>query len=368
MTERRFAGRLFGPGLPGAGMNASGCWTESGALRVSAPDTQMAEFPSGTLEIAAAGFNDAGLRISWEGPNGAYAFTIEAEVECRACAASAPPCLNVRLATASGRRSRLERRFRLGWLLLALILILPLIGIGAFLLNSDRIADWAMAHISPRHEARLGDLVLAQTRLQMKIIDHGPAVDALSSIGGRLTAGSPRNYRWFVAERPEVNAFAAPGGVVVVFSGLLRSAGTAEELAGVLAHEVAHVELRHSLRGMIKSLGLRALVALVIGDTSRGAFADAATRLTELRFSREAEQEADDEGLRRLVAARIDPNGMLDFYEKLAGEKRFAPPAILSTHPASGERLLRLRTKVAGLTQIWIPLPVDLETIKKNIR
>lgn len=368
MTDRPFAGRLFGPGLPGAGMNASGRWTESGALRVSTPGAQTIEFQAEALEIAAAGFNDAGLRISWEGSDGDYAFTIESEIERSACSASAPPAVNVRLAAAFGQRSRLERHFRLGWLLLALILTMPLIGISAFLLNADRVADWAVGRISPRHEARLGDLVLAQTRLQMKIIDRGPAVDVVSSIGSKLTAGSPHSYRWFVADRPEVNAFAAPGGVVVVFSGLIRSAGSAEEIAGVLAHEVAHAELRHSLRGMIKSLGLRALVALVTGDTSGGAFADAATRLTELRFSREAEREADDEGLRRLVAARIDPNGMLRFYEKLAGEKRLAPPAILSTHPASGERLLRLRREIAGLTHTWIPLPIDLEVLKMNIR
>lgn len=367
MTDRTFAGRLFGPGLPGAGMNATGCWTESGALRVSTPGAQPAEFQAETLEIAAAGFDDAGLRISWEGPDGAGTFMVESEVERSACAASAPSGLNSRIAAASGRRSRLERRFRIGWLLLALFLTLALIGIGAFLLQADRITDWAVAHISPRHEARLGDLVLAQTRLQMKIIDRGPAVDALSSIGSKLTSGSPHSYRWFVADRPDLNAFAAPGGVVVVFSGLLRSAGSAEELAGVLAHEVAHAELRHSLRGLIKSLGLRALVALMVGDASGGVFADAATRLTELRFSREAEREADDEGLRRLVAARIDPHGMLRFYEKLAGEKRLAPPAILSTHPASGERLTRLRREVAGLTQTWIALPIDLEALQKNI-
>lgn len=261
----------------------------------------------------------------------------------------------------------LERRFRFGAVLLGLILILPLLGIGLFLGNSDRFADLVVNRISTGHEARLGDLVLAQTRLQMKIIDSGPAVEAISAIGSRLTTGSVHRYRWFVADRPDINAFAAPGGVVVVYSGLIRAAGSAEELAGVLTHEIAHAELRHSLRGVLKSLGLRALVGLVSGDISGSVFADAATRLTELRFSRDAESEADAEGLRRLVAAGIDPAGMIRFYEKLAAEQRLLPPPILSTHPATGERLELLRQEVSLQKGKWRLLPVDIQSIKSSL-
>lgn len=200
----------------------------------------------------------------------------------------------------------------------------------------------------------------------MKLIDRGPAVEAISAIGRRLTTGSAHRYRWFVADRPDINAFAAPGGVVVVYRGLLRSADSAEELAGVLTHEIAHAELRHTLRGVIKSLGLRALVSLLIGDLSGSVFTEAATRLTELSFSREAEREADAEGLRRLVAARIDPNGMVHFYEKLAAEQRLSPPPILSTHPATGERLESLRREVSGQKGPWQALPVDMQSIKST--
>jgi len=155
---------------------------------------------------------------------------------------------------------------------------------------------------------------------------------------------------------------------VVVFSGLIRAADSAEELAGVLAHEISHAELRHTLRGVIKSLGLRALVALVIGDISGSVFTDAATRLTELRFSRDAEREADAEGLRRLVAARIDPAGMISFYEKLAAEQRLSPPPLFSTHPATGERLELLRQEVTRQKGKWQPLPVDIHSIKSSFK
>lgn len=368
MSNTAFRGLLFGPGLPGAGVPAAGRWSGGGFLHVTAEGIASHELQADHPVIDAAGFNAMSLRISWQDDSGgAYAFIIDAESERIICRTSAPATATRHLAAAAGATTRLERRFRFGALLLILILALPLLGIGLFLGNSDRFADWAVKHISTGHEAQLGDLVLAQTRLQMKIIDRGPAVEAISVIGSRLTTGSVHRYRWFVADRPETNAFAAPGGVVVVYSGLIRAAGSAEELAGVLTHEVAHAELRHTLRGVIKSLGLRALVALVLGDISGSVFADAATRLTELRFSRDAEREADAEGLRRLVAARIDPAGMIRFYEKLAAEQRLSPPPILSTHPATGERLDSLRLEVSRLKGKWQPLPVDILSIKSSL-
>lgn len=364
MIDRPFCGRLFGPGLPGTGIPATGSWGEDGRLRVSPEGAEQEELLAENPVIATAGFNAASLRINWQAAGGVYAFIIESEADSNSCRVSAPPETIRYFTSAVGARIKLDRRFRLGGAFLGLILLLPLIGIGVFLLNSDKVADWAVKHISSEQEAQLGELVLTQTKLRMKILDRGPAVDAVNAIGSRLTTGSVHRYRWFVADRPDINAFAAPGGVVVVYSGLIRSAGSAEEIAGVLAHEVAHAELRHSLRGMIKSLGLRALVSLLVGDASGSVFADAATRLTELRFSREAELEADDEALRRLVAARINPNGMLRFYGKLASEQRLSPSAILSTHPATGDRIERLRQEVAQRSENWVPLQVDLGPVR----
>jgi len=105
----------------------------------------------------------------------------------------------------------------------------------------------------------------------------------------------------------------------------------------------------------------------MIGDISGSVFTDAATRLTELRFSRDAEREADKEGLRRLVAARIDPAGMIRFYEKLAEEQRLSPPPILSTHPATGERLATLRREASRQKEKWQTLPVDIQLIKSSL-
>jgi predicted Zn-dependent protease len=200
----------------------------------------------------------------------------------------------------------------------------------------------------------------------MKLDDRGPAVDAVRLIGERLTPGTRLRYRWFVADRPEVNAFAAPGGVVVVFRGLVQAAETPEEVAGVLAHEVAHAELRHGLRATVKGMGFRALLALALGDLSGTALEAMVADLTELRFSRDAEREADAEGLRRLAAARIDPRGMVRFFERVRDEAGAAVPALLSTHPAPAERLEALRRETAALRIDATPLPLDWAAVKRG--
>jgi len=364
MTDSPFIGRLFGPGIPGGGVVAGAAWEQSGRLRITTLDAGHSPLYAEQPSLTSGGFNAEGIRIAWQDGEACWVFIVDAGEEQARCTATAPPQISGQLNSITREHNRLERRFKIGGALLAFSILLPLLLISLFLANRESVAAWVVQRIPVSHEARLGDLLLAQTRLQMKLIENGPDIAAIRAIGSKLTAGSVHRYRWFVAERPEVNAFAAPGGVVVVFRGLLNAAETPEELAGVLAHEVAHAELRHSLQGMVKSLGLRAAASMAFGDISDSVFTDAATRLTELRFSRDAEREADANGLQRLVAARISPEGMVRFYERLASEKRSYPPALLSTHPSSRERLEWLRREAAGLSGPWQPLQVGLGSNK----
>jgi predicted Zn-dependent protease len=262
---------------------------------------------------------------------------------------------------------RVERRFRLGWFALGLVLLLPFVPVAIFLARTDAVAAWAVDRIPAEQEARFGDLALAQTRARMRLADSGPAADAVRLIGQRLTLGTRLRYRWFVADSPQINAFAAPGGVVVVFSGLIRAAERPEEVAGVIAHEVGHAELRHGLRAVVKGLGFRALLSVALGDLSGGALEEAVANLTELRFSRDAEREADTDGLKRMLAARIDPQGMVRFFERLDEDGKAAVPALLSTHPVTGERLATLRRGVAAAKVEAKPLAVDWAEVKRGL-
>jgi predicted Zn-dependent protease len=151
-----------------------------------------------------------------------------------------------------------------------------------------------------------------------------------------------------------------PGGVIVVHTGLIRATRRPEELAGVLAHEVQHVEQRHSLKAVIKEAGLRGLWAALSGDLGGTLAGQAALELGALRFSRDAEREADARGFETLVARDIDPAGMVDFFGTMAQRTGASPPAWLSTHPASEARqeLLRAMQLALGGRQ-FPPLPVS---------
>jgi Zn-dependent protease with chaperone function len=360
----RIQGRIFGPGLDGAGEVASARWVGKRFV------VDLAGQSLETLDVAvkATGFNAAMLEVSWSAQDGRFAFLIDDPAARAVYTACAPPAVTGGAQEGARAAVRVERRFRLGWALLAALALMPLLFIGWLAVNADTAAGWVVDQIPVAQEAQLGELVLAQTKLQMTLSDSGLAVDAVRQIGEQLTGDTVHQYRWFVADGPALNAFAAPGGVVVVFSGLIRAVDTPEELAGVLAHEVAHAELRHGLRAMVKKLGLQALITVVLGDMSGGMLGEAAAGLTELKFSRDAEREADRNGMQRLLAAGIDPAGMVRFFEKLDQQDKLTPPAFLSTHPDSGERATRLGAEIAALGEIKTrPLAIDWPAVKASM-
>lgn len=326
-------------------------------------------------QLAAAGFEGRDLRLDLRAlrqddadgsaPTGeTYSLFVAAPL-VDAFMRDAPATLIAGRKAASHLARRLDRRFRLALAALALALLVPLLGLSWVLARSDAIAGWVVGRIPPAQEVALGELVLTQTRAGMRLHEDGIAVDAVRGIGELLVGESAYRYRWFVAEGDELNAFAAPGGVVVVYAGLLRTAETPEELAGVLAHEIAHAELRHGLRALVKNLGVRALAAAVLGDIGGGLLADAAAQLGQLKFSRDAEREADVEGLRRLLRAEVDPQGMVRFFARLATKPTDSPPALLSTHPDSEERRQSLAAEIARQPQRgWRELPVDWVAVR----
>nr|WP_315849125.1 M48 family metallopeptidase [uncultured Rhodoferax sp.] len=368
-TPNTFGGRLFAPGLDGVGVPATGQWRQ-GRLVVGVQDgTTEREWPAPEQPtVSAGGFNAAQLSVAWPVDGGQLQFFVDAGAARTAFAAGMPASLAQPHGVAQRAARGVERRFKFWWAALAAVALLPVLAVALLVLRGGDVVNWAVRQIPHAQEAKLGDLVLAQTRAQMRVIDSGPAVDAVKHIGERLTLGTLHRYRWLVVDSQEMNAFAAPGGVVVVYSGLLKSTDTPEEAAGVIAHEVAHAELRHGLQGLLKSLGLRAGAAVLLGDWSGAVLSEATTSLLEMQFSREAETQADAEGLRRLVAAKINPAGMARFMDKLAAKSQGAtPPELLSTHPASAERATQLRALAGQHPGPWEPLALDWATVKASL-
>jgi len=256
----------------------------------------------------------------------------------------APAALQPQLQRGWGERQR-NRRQVSGWLA----------GLTGAAVVASALLWWQGSHaigalagwIPLSTEKQLGELALAQVRAQGGISEHGVAQQTLQEIGRKLTAGSRYQYRWLVKQDDTVNAFAMPGGIIVVHTGLLRQAGDPGELAGVLAHEVQHVEQRHSLRQMISSLGWGALVGLTIGDISAVA-AMLAHQAGTLYFSRDMEEEADRLGLLALQRAQIRPDGMLRFFQKLDDKDKGVTPGWISSHPQTAARAQQIESLIAA--------------------
>ena len=218
-------------------------------------------------------------------------------------------------------------------------------------------------------EEKLGLTVLEGLPKPLAPTSDPEKENALKAIVDRLLTADPNqpyDIRIHISPFQMVNAVALPGGHIIVFQGLLNTADSPEELAGVLAHEIQHVLLRHSTRGIIRALTSQILLTLLVGDMngSMEVALDVAGELDGLRHSRNMEREADRHGMEMILSAGIDPSGMVRMFEKLGEqEKRLTQgnktetsepekdssswTQYLSTHPAGNDRVDQLKKQVA---------------------
>jgi Zn-dependent protease with chaperone function len=308
------------------------------------------------VSLGEAGFDRRGLELAWTTAGERWAVHVLDSDAARALLSSPALASTAQTAALLGAQRRGTAVRSLGWILLGGFILLPLVLLLLFVLNANRIAGWIAGRIHIDQELDIGRQAFEGMRPQLKLKDSGVAHEAVNAIGARLTKGSKYKYEFHVAEDASLNAFAFPGGVIVVHTGLIEATTRPEELAGVLAHEVQHVELRHSIRGMVKDLGLRGLFAFATGDLGGSLLGEAAVGLTSLKFSRDDESEADGAGFEALVAADIDPAGMASFFATMSRQAQDAPVAFASTHPASADREAALRERSRATTKTFTPL------------
>jgi predicted Zn-dependent protease len=226
-------------------------------------------------------------------------------------------------------------------------------------LMREKIED-AIAELIPAGiEEQLGRATMTQLAVPTQLCSSEPIKRPVDEIVERLSGALNRNeytFRVSILDDPTVNAFAVPGGYIVLFRGLVERTESPDELAGVLAHEMQHVTQRHSLKGMIRAAGIVSLLSLITGDTS--AIAAAAGQLTHLSFQRADEEDADREGMRVLQRARLDAAGMVHMYQKLGQEAPdiVGPARYLSTHPQTADRVEKL--KILSAEARYQPVPV----------
>lgn len=218
----------------------------------------------------------------------------------------------------------------------------------AFVLALPWLAGLVAMRVPVEWEDRFGAAVVESSVPAAKRVTDAAVLAPVEGVVARLAQASPSPYtfRVVVADDPQVNAFAAPGGHIVVNKGLLRFAADGDELAAVLAHEMEHVTRRHVTRVMFQRASLGMLAAMAGGQSpdAIGGGVEMARMLGELSFGRAAEREADEGGLARLRAAGVRETAMATMLDRLAGETKGAqPPELLSTHPDPKGRAARMR-------------------------
>ena len=243
----------------------------------------------------------------------------------------------------------------------------------------------ATTAMSVPDERRLGDELDRETRREFVFVRDELTVDYVSRIGQEIVRASgpqPFEYRFYVVDEEDINAFALPAGHVYVHTGTILKARNVSELAGVIAHEVGHVQRHHvtanyersRTTGAVYQLGV--LTALLLGGGAAAGIANLGGGLAAMTylnsFSREAENEADAFAVEMLPRAGYDPEGLVTFFQTLINDGGGGGgPSFLSSHPATTERIQHTSALVGALPQRE-GLRVDddgrLEIIQRRIR
>ncbi len=219
------------------------------------------------------------------------------------------------------------------------------------------LGDVSATVLSPMQERQIAEQILQQVATSPEVVQDPEISDYITTLGSKLVENGPdrrQEFNFFVVQDSSINAFAMPGGVIGVHTGLILAANTESELASVLGHEIGHVTQRHLARmiasqkyDMFKNIAGIALALLIARSNPQLASGAMATSSAigiqnQLDFTREHEREADRIGMQILESGGFDVRGMPAFFSTLQRNNRAAEsnaPGFLRTHPVTTERI-----------------------------
>jgi beta-barrel assembly-enhancing protease len=253
----------------------------------------------------------------------------------------------------------------LGRSCLLVLLTIAAYGAAAGEVDLPDIGSPADATLSKNMEAQIGRSIMREIRASGLLVEDPQITEYINDIGHRVSAQANKgdyNFTFFVIKDPNINAFALPGGYIGVHTGLLEATRREDELAGVLAHEIAHVTQRHIARAvhdnsrqsiLTTAIMLGAVLAGAAGGANpqavQGALAVAqgTAAQQQINFTRANESEADRVGISALADAGFDPEGMASFFEVISrgggGAPEYRVPEFLQTHPVTSARIAEAR-------------------------
>jgi predicted Zn-dependent protease len=348
-TSAGLPASVLDPELPG-GRAAGRLFVERGSLRFEA-DTGSLRWPLEGLELRLGGASDRLLFLTHPSQPATSLYTSDHSL-LQHSELRARPALVAQISGVAGKKLRAR-------LLVVAVLAAVVLAVLGLLALEDPIVGVVADRVPPSLEVRLGNLIFSQIEATTTLVEDPQLQSSLEELVAPLLAAAPEtgyDFELHLADDDTINAFALPGGNIVLHSGLILHAESPEEVLGVLAHEIAHVTERHTLRQLVGSAGLYILVQALLGDMSGlvAVVADGGLRFATLRFSRDFEREADDVGWAYLLEAEIDPRGMIRLFERLAAQAQEQlgdaarlqeALAFLGTHPTSQERIERLSAR-----------------------
>jgi beta-barrel assembly-enhancing protease len=222
-------------------------------------------------------------------------------------------------------------------------------------------AGLAACGIGTQQEIEMGQQYAAEINRQLPIVDDPAVHRYINQLGNsiqRQPGARDIPYTFYVVNIEAINAFAVPGGFIYLNRGLIERTENLSELAGVVAHEIGHVEARHSVqmleRMQAAQVGVTVASVLLGGPPGglAGAAVDVGAAAYFARHSREAEVEADAIAVQLLPGAGIDPGGIVTFFRKLLDEQERAPSRVeqwFATHPLTEERIVSTRELIRAL-------------------
>jgi beta-barrel assembly-enhancing protease len=248
------------------------------------------------------------------------------------------------------------------------------------------LGDVSQTVLSAQDEQRIAEQILREVAVSDEVLQDVEIIDYLQALGNRLAAASDdkqQAFYFFIVKDPSINAFAMPGGVIGVHTGLFLASNSESELASVLGHEIGHVTQHHLARMLAKQktdtfkniagIALALLVSRANPELASGALtaSSAAVMQRQLDYTRAHEREADRVGLSVLENAGFDPRGMPAFFTTLQRGSRFvegSAPSFLRTHPLTTERISDVENRVTNMPYKQVASSLDYHFVRAKLR
>jgi beta-barrel assembly-enhancing protease len=329
-------------------------WIQEGQLCVT--DSEHSQyFPASDFAVHIAGYDEGRIRLT-SSVDSTVIMCEEPGFLEQFASVCEHPTVRAQIELSRQKLKNRKRGMLTQWLIFAFVL--AVIGVSGYL-SIDNIACLALDHIPPNVEEQLGAIRPEEVS---QLDNHSDSEERVTKIGQRLVShlkDNPYHFHFYVLNSKVVNAYARPGGTVIVFSQLLKQAHNDDEVAGIIGHEIGHVTHRDGLRYLAHSAGLWASIQIVLAGSAASTHlqeiltaAGLLQNLEKLRFSRAQESLADSVGVHLAFDSKYDPEAIIAFFQRIKKLDQFSDNklfSLLTDHPMTEERITAIRDQVKTL-------------------